>query len=53
MYLAWHGYAAGAVLEKVGGNDPNALKYFTTRFTSPVAPGLLAISALGIRSGTN
>jgi len=37
--LATYGYAARAVLAKVGGNDPNALKYIATRFTSPVAPG--------------
>lgn len=37
--LATYGYAARAVLEKVGGNDPDALKYFAVRFTSPVAPG--------------
>jgi peroxisomal enoyl-CoA hydratase 2 len=37
--LATYGYAARAVLEKVGGNDPSALKSFAVRFTSPVAPG--------------
>ncbi len=37
--LATYGYAARAVLEKVGGNDPSALKHFGVRFTSPVKPG--------------
>jgi len=37
--LATYGYAARAVLEKVGGNDPSALKYIAVRFTSPVRPG--------------
>ena len=27
------------MLSAVGGNDPNALKYFSVRFTSPVKPG--------------
>jgi len=37
--LATYGYVARAVLREVGGNHPFALKYFATRFTSPVAPG--------------
>jgi peroxisomal enoyl-CoA hydratase 2 len=37
--LATYGFAARAVLDKVGGNDPNAMKYFAVRFTSPVRPG--------------
>jgi acyl dehydratase len=37
--LATYGFAARAVLSKVGGNQPDALKLFSVRFTSPVKPG--------------
>jgi len=37
--LATYGFAARAVLERLAGNDPNALKYFACRFTTPVKPG--------------
>ncbi|OCH94644.1 peroxisomal dehydratase [Obba rivulosa] len=37
--LSTYGFAARAVLSAVGGNDPNALKLFGVRFTSPVKPG--------------
>ena len=37
--LSTYGFAARSVLSAVGGNDPNALKYFSVRFTSPVKPG--------------
>ncbi|KAI0071950.1 peroxisomal dehydratase [Panus rudis PR-1116 ss-1] len=37
--LSTFGFGARAVLSAVGGNDPNALKYFGVRFTSPVRPG--------------
>jgi hypothetical protein len=37
--LATYGFAARAVLSKVGGNVPDALKAFAVRFTSPVKPG--------------
>jgi len=37
--LSSFGFAARAVLSQVGGNEPNALKVFGVRFTSPVKPG--------------
>ena len=37
--LASYGFAARAVVSAVGGNDPNSLKFFGARFTSPVKPG--------------
>ena len=37
--LSSFGFAARAVLSSVGGNDANALKLFSVRFTSPVKPG--------------
>ena len=37
--LSTYGFAARAVVSAVGNNDPNALKYFGVRFTSPVKPG--------------
>lgn len=37
--LSTFGFAARAVLAQVGGNDPNALRFFGVRFTSPVRPG--------------
>ncbi|KAL0068156.1 hypothetical protein AAF712_004816 [Marasmius tenuissimus] len=37
--LSTFGFAARALLKAVGGNDPNALKFFGVRFTSPVKPG--------------
>ncbi|KIM41382.1 hypothetical protein M413DRAFT_445398 [Hebeloma cylindrosporum] len=37
--LSTFGFAARAVLKTVGGNDPNSLKFFGVRFTSPVKPG--------------
>ncbi|KZS92855.1 peroxisomal dehydratase [Sistotremastrum niveocremeum HHB9708] len=37
--LGTYGYAARAVLEAVGGGVGANLKYFSTRFTSPVKPG--------------
>ena len=37
--LSTFGFAARAVLKTVGDNDPNSLKFFGVRFTSPVKPG--------------
>jgi acyl dehydratase len=37
--LSTFGFAARAVLKTAGGNDPNSLKFFGVRFTSPVKPG--------------
>ena len=37
--LSTFGFAARAVVSAVGGGDPNALRYFGVRFTSPVKPG--------------
>lgn len=37
--LSTFGFGARAVLEAVGGNKPDALKYFGVRFSSPVKPG--------------
>lgn len=37
--LSTFGFAARAVLSAVGGNRPEALKYFAVRFSSPVKPG--------------
>lgn len=37
--LSTFGFAARAIVSVVGGNDPNSLKFYGTRFTSPVKPG--------------
>ncbi|KAI0321519.1 peroxisomal dehydratase [Amylostereum chailletii] len=37
--LSTFGFAARALLSAIGGNDPNALKFYGVRFTSPVKPG--------------
>ncbi|KAJ3819706.1 peroxisomal dehydratase [Lentinula raphanica] len=37
--LSTFGFAARALLKTVGGNQPDALKFFGVRFTSPVKPG--------------
>lgn len=37
--LSTYGFAARAIVSAVGNSDPNALKYFGVRFTSPVKPG--------------
>ncbi|KAH9174605.1 peroxisomal dehydratase [Lactarius sanguifluus] len=37
--LSTFGFAARAILQAVGGNDPAALRYFGVRFTAPVKPG--------------
>lgn len=37
--LSTFGFAARAIVSSVGGNDPNSLKFYGTRFTSPVKPG--------------
>lgn len=37
--LSTFGFAARAVVKTVGENDPNSLKFFGVRFTSPVKPG--------------
>jgi acyl dehydratase len=37
--LSTFGFAARALLKSVGGNNPDALKLFGVRFTSPVKPG--------------
>ncbi|KAF9804681.1 hypothetical protein IEO21_09284 [Rhodonia placenta] len=37
--LSTFGFAARALVSAVGGGDPNALRFFGTRFTSPVKPG--------------
>lgn len=37
--LSTFGFAARAIVKAVGGNDPNALKFYGVRFTSPVKPG--------------
>ncbi|KIP02808.1 hypothetical protein PHLGIDRAFT_95571 [Phlebiopsis gigantea 11061_1 CR5-6] len=37
--LSTFGFGARAVLAAVGGNRPEALKYFGVRFSSPVKPG--------------
>ncbi|KAI0797284.1 peroxisomal dehydratase [Irpex lacteus] len=37
--LSTFGFAARAVISAVGGNDPNSLKLFGVRFSSPVKPG--------------
>jgi len=37
--LSTFGFAARGLIIKVGNNDPRSLKFFGTRFTSPVSPG--------------
>ena len=37
--LATYGFAARALVSAIGGNDPNSLKFYAVRFTSPVKPG--------------
>ena len=37
--LATYGFAARAIVAKVGGNDPSTLKAIAGQFTSPVKPG--------------
>ncbi|KAF8635569.1 hypothetical protein AX15_000219 [Amanita polypyramis BW_CC] len=37
--LSTFGFAARAIVNAVGGKDPNSLKLFGTRFTAPVKPG--------------
>lgn len=37
--LSTFGFAARGIISAVGGNDPRSLKFFGTRFTSPVLPG--------------
>jgi peroxisomal enoyl-CoA hydratase 2 len=37
--LSTFGFSARAVVSSIGGNDPNSLKFFGVRFTSPVKPG--------------
>jgi len=37
--LSTFGFGARAILKTVGGNDPNSLKFYGVRFTSPVKPG--------------
>jgi len=37
--LSTFGFAARAVIQAVGGNDPTSLRFFGVRFTSPVKPG--------------
>ncbi|KAF9034660.1 hypothetical protein BDZ89DRAFT_1130577 [Hymenopellis radicata] len=37
--LSTFGFAARGLIKEVGGNDPDALKFFGVRFTSPVKPG--------------
>ncbi|KAH8984256.1 peroxisomal dehydratase [Lactarius akahatsu] len=37
--LSTFGFAARAILQAVGGNDPAALRYIGVRFTAPVKPG--------------
>ncbi|KAG8752052.1 hypothetical protein FRC14_007401 [Serendipita sp. 396] len=50
--LATYGYAARAVVAKVGGNDPSTLKAIAGRFTSPVKPGdELEVSMWEVGSG--
>ncbi|THG99703.1 hypothetical protein EW026_g2698 [Hermanssonia centrifuga] len=52
--LSTFGFAARAVISAVGGGDPNSLKYFGVRFTSPVKPGdELETSMWEVGSGPN
>ncbi len=37
--LSTFGFAARAIVAAVGGGNPESLKYFGLRFTSPVKPG--------------
>ncbi|KLO18657.1 peroxisomal dehydratase [Schizopora paradoxa] len=37
--LSTFGFVARGILTEVGGGDPNGLRYFGVRFTSPVRPG--------------
>jgi acyl dehydratase len=37
--LSAFGFAARGLISEVGNNDPRSLKFFGTRFTSPVSPG--------------
>ncbi|EIN03575.1 hypothetical protein PUNSTDRAFT_123256 [Punctularia strigosozonata HHB-11173 SS5] len=37
--LSTYGFGARALVNTIGGGDPNALKYIGVRFTSPVIPG--------------
>ncbi|KZP17015.1 hypothetical protein FIBSPDRAFT_1047129 [Athelia psychrophila] len=37
--LSTFGFAARGIISAVGGGDPRSLKFFGTRFTSPVLPG--------------
>ena len=37
--LATYGFVARGILTHIGGGDPNSLKFYGVRFTSPVRPG--------------
>ncbi|KDQ51721.1 hypothetical protein JAAARDRAFT_210991 [Jaapia argillacea MUCL 33604] len=37
--LSTFGFGARALLSAIGGNDPNAMKFYGCRFTAPVKPG--------------
>ncbi|KZV75039.1 peroxisomal dehydratase [Peniophora sp. CONT] len=50
--LSTFGFAARALVSSIGGNDPNSLKYYGLRFTSPVKPGdALEVSAWEVGKG--
>ncbi|CAA7266235.1 unnamed protein product [Cyclocybe aegerita] len=52
--LSTFGFAARAVIKSAGGNDPNSLKFFGVRFTSPVKPGdALETSVWEVGKGPN
>jgi peroxisomal enoyl-CoA hydratase 2 len=37
--LSTFGFAARGLISQIGNNDPRSLKFFGTRFTSPIIPG--------------
>ncbi|VDB96734.1 unnamed protein product [Peniophora sp. CBMAI 1063] len=50
--LSTFGFAARALVAGIGGNNPNSLKYYGLRFTSPVKPGdALEVSAWEVGPG--
>ena len=52
--LSTFGFAARALVSSIGGNDPESLKYYGLRFTSPVKPGdSLEVSAWEVGKGPN
>jgi peroxisomal enoyl-CoA hydratase 2 len=52
--LSTFGFAARGIVSAVAGGDPKALKFFGTRFTSPVKPGdALETSVWEVGAGPN